>query len=417
MAALRTSLALAVAAVVGCGGAPTPPARHRAAAGDDITLYRDVALIRQRVTKQLPAGASTLEIVLAAGVASDQIAVTDRGGLTITGVHAKIDAIAEEVVDAVTVVKPTLVRVDVVAPRAGAYELVVGYPTKRLVWDVAYTMIASPARDRGELRGAVAIRNETGIQLRASAARVVDAELSAWRTKTAEHLAASLVGGTRSSTPPATPRELGALWLGGGETRVELTRDEARRIRSVLVYDPIGTKLDNPGAAPLRDVDLGVRPPASSRVSESFEVARDARTTAGLPGGPVRLLARRADGSLAVLGEARLFDAATRVSDVDTIAVGTAQDVTATRERREITVDEDNKRLVEEFAITIDNKRAHPVEVLVREHLYRGQNWTLAYHSAPAASKEGPQQISLRTKVPARSTSKILYVVVYTWTQ
>jgi hypothetical protein len=65
--------------------------------------------------------------------------------------------------------------------------------------------------------------------------------------------------------------------------------------------------------------------------------------------------------------------------------------------------------------ITLDNKRAIPVEVLVREHLYRGQNWTLAYHSAPEAAKEGPQQISLRTKVPARSTTKILYVVVYTW--
>jgi hypothetical protein len=51
---------------------------------------------------------------------------------------------------------------------------------------------------------------------------------------------------------------------------------------------------------------------------------------------------------------------------------------------------------------------------VIREHLYRGQNWTLAYQSAPAA-KEGPQQISLRTKVPANGQAKVLYVVVYTW--
>ena len=90
----------------------------------------------------------------------------------------------------------------------------------------------------------------------------------------------------------------------------------------------------------VEEVDAVPAPPRA-RVTESFEVTRDVAATSGLPGGPVRLLERRADGSLAVLGEARLFDAATRVSTVDTIAVGTAHDVTATRERRELTVRDD----------------------------------------------------------------------------
>src|SRR5262249_54881073 len=155
-------------------------------------------------------------------------------------------------------------------------------------------------------------------------------------------------------------------------------------MRSVLVYDPIGTKLDNPSPAPLRDPRLGIDPPAPSRVTESFEVARDAVDSAGLPAGPVRLLEQRAEGSLVALGESRLFEATTRVANVDTTAVGTADAVTATRERRELTVDDENHRIVEEFIITIDNQRAVPASVLAREHLYRGQNWTLAYHSAAA---------------------------------
>jgi hypothetical protein len=129
----------------------------------------------------------------------------------------------------------------------------------------------------------------------------------------------------------------------------------------------------------------------------------------------VRLLEHRADGSLVVLGEARLFDAATRVASIDTIAVGTAEGVTAHRERREITVDEDGKRIVEEFAITIENTRPHPVEVVLHEHLYRSQNWSLAYHSARSAAKEGAQQIALRTTAPARGKTKVIYVAVYTW--
>ena len=66
--------------------------------------------------------------------------------------------------------------------------------------------------------------------------------------------------------------------------------------------------------------------------------------------------------------------------------------------------------------ITLDNARVRPVEVVVREHLYRGQNWSIA---DPIMSqrpvKEGPQQFSMRTIVPANGQSKLLYVVVYTW--
>jgi hypothetical protein len=186
---------------------------------------------------------------------------------------------------------------------------------------------------------------------------------------------------------------------------------------SVLVFDPVGTKLDNPGAAPLRDARLGLDPPPSTRVTESFEVARDVAASVGLPAGPVRLLERRADGSLVVLGESRLFESTARAAILDTIAVGTADSVTGTRERRELTIDDENRRITEEFVITLDNKREAPASVLVREHLYRGQNWTLAYHSASSASKEGAQQIALRAEVPAKSKLKILYVVVYTWGQ
>lgn len=453
MAALNyVAVALALA---GCAAArPQAPSNSRAG-GDDVTLYRDGAIVRQELALTLPAGPSTATVTLARGVTSDQLRVIDPGGLTITAVHAPSgdrtptagsatdepldeqidlddegfaedgDAPPDEEPAAEAQVAPaatsprrpraTAVQLDVVAPRAGTYRVQLGYPTPHLQWEAAYTLIASLARDRGELRGALAIRNDTGIAIRAARARVIDDNFERWRARTAEHLAAELVDAPPSSTLPATPRELGALELRPGESRIELVREPARRIRSVLVYDPIGTQLDHPGAVPLRDPAVGTRPRPSSRVTESFEVARDLKHNAGLPAGPVRMLAHRSDGTLGVVGEARLFDAATRVSDVDTITIGTAEDVTGTRERRELSIDEDHRRIVEEFAITLHNERPHPVEVLVREHLYRGQNWTLAYHSVPEAAKEGPQQISLRTQVPARSKTKIVYVVVYTW--
>jgi hypothetical protein len=409
MAALR-SVALVAVAAAACAGRPISGPGARKVAGDEITLYRDAAVIRQRVEIDVGDKPATLEVTLAAGVTADQIIIIDRGALTVEALRAGPGASEELANDANT---PVPIRITVRAPRPGRHALVVGYITDRVRWDAAYTLTTTPSREQATLRGALAIRNATGVVLRAAATRVIDAELVPWRHKTAEHLAAALVGGTAGSTLPAAARELGSLELGSGETRIELIKGE-RRIRSVLVYDPIGTALDNPVSTPLRDPALGTRPRATSRVTESFEVARDPQAMAGLPAGPVRMLERERDGSLAVLGEARLFDAATRVADVDTVAVGVAENVSGARERRELSVDEHNRRLVEEFAITLDNRRDVAVEILVREHLYRGQNWTLSYHSADDAKKDGPQQVTLRTQVPARTRTKIVYVVVYT---
>ncbi|NVB77743.1 MAG: hypothetical protein HOV81_05050 [Kofleriaceae bacterium] len=399
---------LALVVLVGCGAPAHPAPRSAAPRGDDITLYRDVAVIRQRIELDLPAATTMKTVKVAAGVRASQLVVVDK---------ADLDVVLRAPTDGTTDDKPVEITLDVTARHAGHYTIVLAYLTDRLDWNVAYTMTANATRQRAQVRGALAIFNTTGLPIHAGSARVIDAELGTWRTKTSEALAAALISGTSSSTPPAQPRELGSLDLGEGETRVELVGATTLQMSSVLVYDPIGTKLDHAGPSPLTDPVLGITPPAPGRVTESFEITRDKAQSAGLPAGPVRLLDSRPDGSLAVLGEASLYDASTRVGDIDTIPVGTAEGVTGSRERRELTV-EDSKRIVEEFVITIENKRDYPVRVLLREHLYRGQNWVIAYpQSDPDAKKEGPQQFSMRRNVPARSQTKILYVVVYTWGQ
>ena len=414
----------------------TPPP----GAGDELTLYRDRALVRQRIEVDIPpADRATVTVKVAIGVDLDDVVVLDRGELIISELRAvkapeqappPAKPVAHDVEDEggesdgeepvtpppVTPTTPTELTFVVAGPHAGHFTLSLGYVTERIKWDAAYTMTTTPVRDHVSVRGAIAIRNTTGIAFAHARAFVIDIELGSWRGRLAEQFGAALAGTPASSTPVAQPRALGTIALGTGETRVELLPgDPPRKLHSVLVYDPIGTKLDHGGSAPIRDTALGVIPAAASRVTESFEVARNQDTSTGLPGGPVRLLERRADGSLAVLGETRLFDAATRVADKDTVAIGTAAGVTGKRERRELTLDEDGKRLVEEFMVSVTSTRATPVEVVVREHLYRGQNWTLAYRSALEADKEGPQQIAMRMTVPAHGTQKLLYVVVYTW--
>ena len=428
----QLALAALVVGVLGCGPRAARPTT--APAGDEITLYRDRAVIKQRVELVVPvADRATVTVTIAAGVQIEDVVVLDRGELTISELHGTSATVTpakaahdddDDDDDDGEVhgpalppgpTGPTEVTFVVAAPHAGTFAVHLGYVTDRITWAAAYTMTTTAARERVTLRGAVAIHNTTGIALKARA-YVVDAELGAWRGRIAEQLGSALAGMTRSTTPIATPRALGEVELGAGETRVELLPGEPPRpMRSVLVFDPVGTKLDHGGSAPIRDAMLGVERSPPTRVTESFEIPRRSASSEGLPAGPVRLLQRNADGGLSVLGEARLFDVATRVAEVDTVAIGTAEGVTGRRERRELTIDDDDRRLVEEFVLTIKNTRTVPVEVVLREHLYRGQNWTLAYQTARDPTKEGPQQISLRTTVPASSESKVLYVVVYTW--
>ncbi|HEX3761578.1 MAG TPA: hypothetical protein VHW23_22930 [Kofleriaceae bacterium] len=387
-------VALGARAIAGCGARPAagPPVP----AGDEIALYRDRAVVAQRVELDAPrAGPVTRALRLPAGVDPGAVQVLDRGGLAAVELRAAV-----------------AVELAATAPRPGRFTVTLGYATDHLAWDATYTMTTNSARDRATVRGAIAIRNTTGLALRART-WVIDTELGALRDGGPEQLRAALRGAPAAARD-AAPRELGLLALGDGEIRIELLdADPPHRLRSVLVYDPIGAGLDHTGAVPVADPAIGASH-APGQVSESFEIARDPAASRGLPAGPARLLEGRPDGSTERLGEARLFDATSRVADVDTVAVGTARGVTGHRERRDFARDDELRRFSEEFLITIDNARPYPIDIVLREHLYRGQNWTLAYQSVPAV-KEGPQQIALRTRVPASGQAKVLYVVVYTW--
>ncbi|HVK87859.1 MAG TPA: hypothetical protein VM513_27255 [Kofleriaceae bacterium] len=403
---MRTRALAVVAITVGVACGPRVVRAPETVSGDELTLYRDRAVLRKRVEVTIPeADKAIVKFTVPAGVDPEDVVILDHGDLTVT---------PESV--ATNPAGPTELRFVVGAPRAGRFSLGLGYATDQITWDAAYTVTTTPARTHATVRGAIAIRNATGVTFRDTRVLVVDGDLGSLRARVAEEQT------QQPEAKPAVresavvpPRALGALTLGPGETRVELLAGERPRpVHSVLVYDPIGTKLDHGGTSPIRDPKLGMGK-ASTQVRESLEIMRPAPTSDGLPGGPARMFERRPDGTLALIGESRMFDASTSVAAVDIIELGTAEGVTGQRERGEFALDDDRKRLVEELTLTVANTRAYPIDVVLREHLYRGKNWALAFTTAIAPKKDGAQQISMRLRVPAQGEAKVFYVVVYTW--
>lgn len=360
----RRRFVIGIAIALGCvHGAPHPD-RAAPSFSDEITLYRDRALI-VRIYDPAPAFPGPFLIASGLPPGTRDIAVLDAGGAT--GIELDHDMIRGT------------------APTAGPRRLVIAYTTERLTWSASYTLTANAAHDAARLRGELVIHNPLGVELRGRVV-LVDVALPVWRDGSARRIGSALL----ASPPPATaaqPRDLGPRVIAAGDQRIALIDAPPRPMRRTLVYDP----------------------GSGDGLSDSYEIERDAAAQRGLPAGPVRLV--EGDTQLAT---AQLFTDETRIASTDTIALGAAEGLIGHRERRGWANDAERKRFTEEILVTLDNLRAAPVDVVIRERLGHGPNWTLAYQSAPAV-KDGAQRISLRAQVPANGQTKVLYVVVYTW--
>ena len=442
----RTLLMLLIA----CSARGTTPAsKTRPGPGVEITLYRDHAVVAHRIDVAIPAAApATIRLRVAAGVDPDDLYLVEKGELAIKEVRvlgAKLDKPADGCDEVSCVLDnyeraccakyekkpsewdsegpvaiepaklsraPTDVEIIVGGPRAGNYSLLIGYDTQRIDWDAAYTVIAEPSRTRAEVRGALAIRNATGIDFSQARVSVVDSDHGTAQARLAKELEKPTKPDAHQS-PVAKPRALASAYtIVEGDTRIELIAHTVP-VRRVLVFDPIGPNLDYKHSQPVQDPQLGART-VSTSVMESVAFERDA-VLANLPGGQVRLFERQPDGAVVLVSESTLFGTAMLAATVDTIPLHRIDGVTGKRERRELTVDNDRKRISEEFYLTIENGLARPFDLLVREHLYRGADWTIAYGSGIRIDKEGQQQIVMPIKVPAHATQTVLYVVVYSW--
>ena len=80
--------ALFLLAALGCGPRAAKPTTT--ASGDEITRYRDRAVIKQRVELEVPvADRATVTVQIAAGVGIEDVVVLDRGELTISELRGR----------------------------------------------------------------------------------------------------------------------------------------------------------------------------------------------------------------------------------------------------------------------------------------------------------------------------------------
>ena len=323
--------------------------------------------------------------------------------------------------------RPTLVW-DIQSPRAGEQRARVTYQTSGITWWADYNLIFNEGKDANsgvlDLAAWVSIINQSGAtypetKLKLIAGDVHRAERptpAAPMMKRAMELAA--VSDSAGFQEKAFS-EFHLYTLGRRTTlpdnstkQVELF-DQAKQIpaKKVLVYYGLNMPYVYPN--PMTDRDLGIE--SNKKVDAYLEFKNDKQYGLGvpLPAGRIRVSQLdAADGTLEFVGEDSIDH--TPKDETVRVKLGSAFDVVGERKQTDFKVDTRAHWIEEAFEITLRNHKAQPVEVLVKENLYRWSNWTVVEKSQDF-TKEDARTIRFPVKVAKDGEAVVKYRVRYSW--
>jgi hypothetical protein len=190
--------------------------------------------------------------------------------------------------------------------------------------------------------------------------------------------------------------------------------DQAKQIpaKKVLVYYGLNMgPYDYPN--PVTDRDLGVQ--SSKKVDVYLEFKNDKAYGLGVPLPAGRIRVSQLDGtdkSLEFIGEDSIDH--TPKDETVRVKLGSAFDVVGERKQVSFAVDTKARWLEEEFEIKLRNHKEQPVEVIVKESLYRWSNWKILTKSHEF-TKEDARTIHFPVKVAKDGETVVRYKVRYTW--
>jgi hypothetical protein len=188
--------------------------------------------------------------------------------------------------------------------------------------------------------------------------------------------------------------------------------DRAKQIpaRRLLIYDPLGSPTFG---APYTERNPGFA--GNTKVETYLEFRNDSASGLGvpLPAGRVRVSRLdSADGSLEFIGEDAIGH--TAKDENVRLKLGSAFDVVGERRQVDYRIDTKAHWIEEEIEITLRNHKAQPVDVQVREPMYRWSNWKVLTHSHPY-EQDSAQLIHFNVTVPKDGATVIRYRTHYSW--
>ena len=325
------------------------------------------------------------------------------------------------------ITRPTLVW-DVHADRGGLHRTRVSYQTQGMTWWADYNLVFAPGKDANSGRldvGAwVSIINQSGAGYDEAKLKLIAGDVHRAAPPGAAYGdRVRKMAMTEAAAPGFQEKsffEYHLYTLGRPTTlpqnstkQIELF-ETARGVPAdkVLVYYGL------PGnygffPDPVTDRGFGVQSNKKVDVYLRFKNTKDNGLGIPLPSGRIRVNQLDTDdGSLEFIGE-DIIDHTPRDEEV-LIQLGSAFDVVGERKQTDFRVDSARNTMEETIEIELRNRKDEPVEVLVKENLYRWTNWEIV-ESSHEWRKIDARTIHVPVRVDAGEEAVLRYRVRYTW--
>ncbi|MEX0733638.1 MAG: hypothetical protein WD944_07440 [Steroidobacteraceae bacterium] len=367
----------------------------------------------------------------------DGTLVSSNDGLVLRGSDGQIHALREwsnmrfGELPGGLITRPTL-EWNVQSGKGGTQRARVSYQTGGITWWADYNLIFSEGADANsgfvDIGAWVSLLNQSGARYQDAKLKLIAGDVNRVR----EDLREVMVTGSRIAKFEAAADagfeekaffEYHLYTLGRPATipnnstkQIELF-DAATRVpaKKQLVYygaDLLGYYYGGPGG-PRMDREFG--PASNTKVDVWLNFKNDKASGMGmpLPAGRIRVSQQdKADGSLEFIGEDKI-DHTPKDEDVR-VKLGTAFDVVGERRQTDFRVNTSGKVMEEAFEIKVRNHKDQPVEVIVRENLYRWSQWTLIEQSMPSVKKD-VRTVEFPVQIAADGEATVTYRVRYNW--
>jgi hypothetical protein len=324
--------------------------------------------------------------------------------------------------------RPTLVW-DIQSPSGGTHKTRVTYQTGGITWWADYNLIFNEGADANsgllDLSAWVSIINQSGATYPDTKLKLIAGDVNRVQPEMDTRMRREVL--TMAAAAPAKVEgfaqqdffEFHLYTLGRKTTlpnnstkQIELF-DQARQIPAKKVLTYYGALQPYLYPTPYTDRNMGVA--TNKKVDVYLEFKNDKQFGLGvpLPAGRLRVSQLdKADGSLEFIGEDKIDH--TPKDEQVRVKLGSAFDVVGERRQVSFAVDTTAKWMEEEIEVKVRNHKTQPVDVVVKESLYRWSNWKILTQTHKF-DKDDARNISFPVKVPKDGETVVRYRVRYTW--
>ncbi len=325
------------------------------------------------------------------------------------------------------ITQPTLEWL-LIAPKGGNQRARVSYQTAGITWWADYNLVFNPGKDANsgllDVSAWVSIINQSGASYPEARLKLIAGDVHRaepppmiLRRQVAEMAAAPMADAAGFEQKAFFEFHLYTLGrratLPDNSTKQIELFDQAKQVpaRKLLVLGAAG-----PGVfsdAPYTERQFGGAPRPKVDVFLEFRNDRQYGLGVPLPAGRLRVSQLdTADGSLEFIGEDRIGH--TPRDEKVRVKLGSAFDVVGERRQVDFAVDTRGRWMEEEIEVELRNRKDEPVEVLVREPLYRWTNWQVVSRSQEF-TREDARTIVFPVRLAPGAEAKTRYRVRYAW--